>query len=729
MIFLPRVYHVSDKLKDEIVWAEREAKYLLNDTNEAQDMDVLSCKDTNRTFIKIQNNYFYREERDALEEIFRDICSEKELSNVVGHIVFKADIQELPNLCDCSDLYYLFSNITSFEEWFHKNEVSVILRLHNHEKIDVNEYKDTIFQFIRNHFHQEGNIFLLKIKLNDDDKGDFYYNVTRASIEKKKRKDDYLRAMDDEICGDVYYYHNQINDSIDLYTIGCELSEWDGEKISHMLNTEELKEEIILVNTCAVTEFAQLGSEKLADRLRKIYPNKTIYFVGCGVNYNKDYYSKLGIALTNQEKFNVSNYGIKKTKKLYNNNNFNLNQHRDVGMVKIEDGCYNNCSYCIIHKIRPHYMMPYEKIHSQIRELLSQGKKTIQLIGTEICSYKSDGLNLTTLCEKILFDFPELTGLVLGALDPASKQIDSLIELIKREKRIYNVLYLCTQSCSDEILKRMNRRHNADRLREISRLAGKDVHLVFQLILGFPGETDELFQETVNVIKELKPVDYDAIVFSPRKGTPAYDMPNRVSKEVTDRRERIIYDLIKSYTFEDDQNTNRSFAQYEQTGSNNFVKHKPDLSNSIIFYEDLYDSNAVVQLFDKLNEYKNESKDLVIITNFDLSKDLFDLDVNIKLLTSKFGVKVITKFLLNDDVMDFISHTYWIPNVIMYRIGTYMEFDFERLETTSEEDILTLFKTSYLYKIDDIEIMALKLLRAGNSKLFNSINKAFEIRI
>jgi hypothetical protein len=58
-----------------------------------------------------------------------------------------------------------------------------------------------------------------------------------------------------------------------------------------------------------------------------------------------------------------------------------------------------------------------------------------------------------------------------------------------------------------------------------------------------------------------------------------------------------------------------------------------------------------------------------------------------------------------------------------------MEFDFERLETTSEEDILTLFKTSYLYKIDDIEIMALKLLRAGNSKLFNSISKAFEIRI
>ena len=439
--------------------------------------------------------------------------------------------------------------------------------------------------------------------------------------------------------------------------------------------------------------------------------------------YNKDYYSKLGVALTNQEKFNVQNYGVS-TKNI--NSYFKLNQHRDIGLVKIEDGCYNNCAYCIIHKIRPHYMMPYEKIKRQVRTLLEQGKKTIQLIGTEICSYKSDGLDLTSLCKNLLDDFPEISSLVLGALDPASKQINSLIELIKQDKRMNNVLYLCTQSCSDEILKRMNRRHNVDRLREINRLAGDDAHLVFQLILGFPGETDELFQETVDVIKELKPVDYDAIVFSPRKGTPAYDMPDRVPTEITDRRERIVYDLIKGYTFEDDQNTNRSFARYEQTGSNNFVKYKPDLNNSIVFYEDLYDTNTVIRLFDTLKNYENESKDIVIVTNFDLSKDLFDLDVNIKLLTSKFGVKVVTKFLIDDDVMDFLSHTYWIPNVIMYRIGTYMEFYFKKLERTSEEDMIKLFKNSYLYKIDDIDLMAMRLLKSENTNLFKCVVKHFD---
>jgi hypothetical protein len=103
--------------------------------------------------------------------------------------------------------------------------------------------------------------------------------------------------------------------------------------------------------------------------------------------------------------------------------------------------------------------------------------------------------------------------------------------------------------------------------------------------------------------------------------------------------------------------------------------------------------------------------------------------VNIKLLTSKFGVKVVTKFLIDDDVMDFISHTYWIPNVIMYRIGTYMEFDFKKLVKTTKEDIIKLFKTSYLYKIDDIELMAMRLLKAGNSNLFKVVTKHFEVCI
>ena len=85
--------------------------------------------------------------------------------------------------------------------------------------------------------------------------------------------------------------------------------------------------------------------------------------------------------------------------------------------------------------------------------------------------------------------------------------------------------------------------------------------------------------------------------------------------------------------------------------------------------------------------------------------------------------------MLDDDTMDFISHTYWVPNVIMYRIGTYMEFDFKKLEQTSKEDILALFKTSYLYKIDDTDLMAQKLLKAGNKDYFKYVSQNFEVSL
>ena len=538
---------------------------------------------------------------------------------------------------------------------------------------------------------------------------------------------EYLKSLDDEICGDVYYYHNKINEKIDLYTVGCEISEWDGEKIARLLNPEELKNNIIICNTCAVTDFAQKGSEKLAHRLSILYPKKTLYFVGCGVNYNKEYYAQYGTILTNQEKFDYRKYGCKEKN---TDSYFKLNIHRDAGYVKIQDGCYNNCAYCIIHKIRPHYIVPYEKIKEQVEVLVKQGKTNIQLIGTEITSYKYNGLTLTTLCERILKEIPGVKKITLGALDPASKEIDSLIDLIKRDGRIYNVLYLCTQSCSDTILKTMNRRHNADRLRKISRLAGKEVHLVFQLILGFPGETDELFQETVDLIKELKPVDYDAIVFSPRKGTPAYNMPNKIPKEVTDKRETIIYNLVKEYTFKNDQNTNRSFARWEKDGSDAFVKYKPkNLDKAVTFYYDLYDEKALKELFKILPKYKDKDKELVIITDFNLSKNLFDLDVNIKLLTTTFGTKVITRFKLNDDIIKYLSNNYWNINIIMYRIGTYIEIDFEKLNDTKIEDLVALFKSCQLYQIDDIETMTQKLIKARNIDYAKEIIKHFNINI
>lgn len=543
---------------------------------------------------------------------------------------------------------------------------------------------------------------------------------------------EYVRSLDDEILKDVYYYYNKVNDIIDLYTIGCEVSEWDGEKIVRSMNLDELEQETVIINTCAVTDLAQQASEKVVERLTHIYPNKKFFITGCGVDYNKGYYDKYGTALGNEEKFKIENYGVSAR-----HGNFNLppNIHRNVGTVKIEDGCYNNCAYCVIHKIRPHYMMPYKKIHAQIGALLSHGKKNIQLIGTEVSSYYSDGMHLTELCKKILEDFPEIDNVVMGAIDPASSEVDKLIELMKEEPRIYNTLYLCTQSCSDTILKAMNRRHDSNRLREISKLADNKVHLVFQLIIGFPGETEELFQETVNLIKELKPVDYDTLPFSPRKGTPAYDMPNQIPLEVIEKREQIIYDTIKEYTRENNFDTNRAFAIFEKDNFDKFNAYRPkNLKDCIVFHKDLYNTDNLYSLFNILPGYEKEKRDIVILTDYDENKDKNDLDVNIKLLTMTFGVKVITKIKVNDEVLNYLVNEPYTrfnfnPANFSFRIATFIEFDFDKLNTSSEEDVVKLFRIAQTNSLDDLDNMACKLVRAGNARFFNKLKEEFDVTI
>ena len=109
----------------------------------------------------------------------------------------------------------------------------------------------------------------------------------------------YIDTLKETIISDVYYHHEVLN-NVDIHTVGCELSEWDGEQLANGIS-----EPAILLNTCAVTEYSQIASEYLADILSKLYPEKKLYITGCGVNYNKEYYSKLGIALDNSEKFEI----------------------------------------------------------------------------------------------------------------------------------------------------------------------------------------------------------------------------------------------------------------------------------------------------------------------------------------------------------------------------------------------------------------------------------------
>ncbi len=170
----------------------------------------------------------------------------------------------------------------------------------------------------------------------------------------------------------------------------------------------------------------------------------------------------------------------------------------------------------------------------------------IVLTGVDAASYVRvyDGrpFLLNDLCRRLLDDVPGLRRLRLSSVDPAVPIIRDIIEMMKTDARFMPHLHLSMQSGSNTILRAMRRRHTADTVRELVKLADGRVSFGWDIICGFPGETDELFNETLSLVRELKPIRVHAFPYSPRPGTVAAEMENQVPRSESKRRVKIITD-------------------------------------------------------------------------------------------------------------------------------------------------------------------------------------------
>lgn len=531
---------------------------------------------------------------------------------------------------------------------------------------------------------------------------------------KEDLRETYYDSLEHEIFMSVYYYNNKIG-NIDLHTIGCELSEWDGERIVETIKNDT-NEEVIVVNTCAVTEQSQMGSEKVVEKLHQIYPNKKMYITGCGVNYNPEYYKRYGICLPNETKFDCKEYN--KTSEM--NRDFKHNIQTDLFLIKIQDGCHNKCAYCAINLLRSHpYSLPYEDIKQQIGEAIKENRKRICLIGTEICTYNDNGLRVSGLCEKLLNDFPEIENISMGALDPASPEVFEILDLIKKEPRMNKTVYLSTQSGSDTVLKLMNRRHTVKRLEDIVKYADGKVFFSWHIICGFPGETEELWKETLDTLYRLKPVGVDVMPFSARKGTPAYDMINENDEKTRDRRVKECYkalDLcyegincpvdIESLEKKEYENLTTRNLYYPKNIFLNDIKtidylNKNNINDELYIFTDLYDMNNIIKIFNLLdNNEQKKYTNLTFITNYDSNKDNDDLEVNFKLLVFIFGVKIVSNIILTNKLIeDVISKEFNLRDYIVYK-NSYIRFipnKEEQLNADNLEKFLSLIEKENLY--------------------------------
>ena len=341
--------------------------------------------------------------------------------------------------------------------------------------------------------------------------------------------------------------HTMNTKNIKSVSFGCRLNALESEKIKNML--AEHIETAVVVNTCAVTAEAERQSGQAVRKIARENPNVQLFVTGCAATRNPDLFRNIPntTVIHNQDKMKIGAYLNDDTTlpdaeiKSIPNTDTKLSKQ----FVQIQNGCNHNCAYCITRALRGlGVSFEYSDILSDVRDAIGKGFYEIVLTGVDIASYvKKDGdkvILLSDLCKKLLNDVPEIQRLRLSSVDPAVPDVKNIIELIKSEKRMMPHMHFSMQSGSDTILKSMGRRHNADMVRELVKLADGKITFSWDIICGFPGETEELFMETLELVRETKPIKIHAFPFSPRPYTPAAQMPNQIDRSISKQRVKII---------------------------------------------------------------------------------------------------------------------------------------------------------------------------------------------
>ena len=321
---------------------------------------------------------------------------------------------------------------------------------------------------------------------------------------------------------------------VKVVSFGCRINSYEGEIFKEKLKNYD---NLIVVNTCAVTLEAERQCRQTIRKLKKENPNSKIVVTGCAAQVSTKRFSdipEVDLVLGNKEKTEIEKYLISKEKTIvgdifsfsgYDAYMITSFEGRERAFVEIQQGCDHRCTYCIIPYARgANRSVSEDKIIEQIKVLLSQGYKEICLTGIDACSYKP---SFSGLVLNILKTFPQLPSLQFGSLDPAAVD-DDFIDIIKKYKNIHPHFHFSIQSGDNLILKRMGRRHSReDVINLCKKIRNVRPKATFgaDFICGFPTETDENFQNTLKLVEEAGLNKLHVFPYSERPGTPASRMP------------------------------------------------------------------------------------------------------------------------------------------------------------------------------------------------------------
>ena len=347
----------------------------------------------------------------------------------------------------------------------------------------------------------------------------------------------------------------------EIFTFGCRLNSYESEIIEQNLIEKGLKD-IAVYNSCAVTEEAIRQVKYSIRKKRRDEPNTKIVVTGCAAQIEPQSFlemEEVDKVLGNSEKRDISSHSLRNNNNLVSDIMINedpLNSLRNGyksktrAFVEIQNGCNHRCTFCVIPFGRGNLRSKSkEQIIKEINNLINEGHKEIILTGVDIASWNMENkkeASLGILIEYILSEAPRLERLRLSSMDVIGFD-EELIDLIANNKRILPHIHLSLQSGDNLILKRMKRRHlREDAIDLCDQLKQKRPEISFgaDLIVGFPTETEEMFQNTLDIIEECQLDWIHAFPFSPRPGTPAAKMPQNDNKLIK-LRSKILRDVAK----------------------------------------------------------------------------------------------------------------------------------------------------------------------------------------
>jgi threonylcarbamoyladenosine tRNA methylthiotransferase MtaB len=355
-----------------------------------------------------------------------------------------------------------------------------------------------------------------------------------------------------------------------FYTLGCKLNQAETESLANRFGKAGFQlvspgdgADIYIANTCTVTHIADRKSRHWLRLARRRNPRALIIATGCYAQRSRQELAQLAdFIVDNKEKEHL--LALTQTLVLEGRglaeNETKQSQMlaatvRTRSLIKIQDGCHNNCTYCIVPRVRPHeYSLPASQIIHEVKQKVALGYKEVVLTGTKVGSYsdavpsasKGSGTDLRDLVQRILSS-TGIARLRLSSLQPS--EISPEFLALWQDERLCRHLHLALQSGSETVLQRMRRSYSLDQYqRTVDLMKEKisNVAITTDIMVGFPGESDEEFEQSYSFCQQAGFANIHVFPFSPRPETAAAGMPEQIKDKVKAERNRRMLERSRS---------------------------------------------------------------------------------------------------------------------------------------------------------------------------------------